>query len=82
MLRVAHNFFIGIANRLEHCAVSHEKLGPNFSSPESFIDHALLDMGVRVQSAGFLSPFVVSIDGRMSKWCDRCGYTHTILSLC
>jgi hypothetical protein len=47
-------------------------LEADFGAPESFIHHALLELGVAVQSAPWLAPYVVSVDGRMTKWCDRC----------
>ncbi|KAL1522893.1 hypothetical protein AB1Y20_017858 [Prymnesium parvum] len=67
----AHAFFISVAERLQRCSVIGERLSLDFGAPESFIHHALLAAGVEVQHASWLAPFVVSIDGRMPKWCDR-----------
>ena len=68
----ASAFFVGVSYRLQRCAAKGERLEADFGAPESFIHHALLELGVAVQSAPWLAPYVVSVDGRMTKWCDRC----------
>ncbi|KAL3907638.1 MAG: hypothetical protein SGPRY_010100 [Prymnesium sp.] len=69
---LARTFFISIADRLARCAATNEQLPLRFGAPESFVHHTLLEGGVRVEHAEWLQPFVISIDGRMTKWCDRC----------
>ena len=44
---------------------------PSYSEPEAFIHHALLSQGARSESVAWLAPLVVSVEGRMGKWCGR-----------
>ena len=67
----ARAFFVGIGERLAACVASSGRLPPSFSEPESFIHHALVEGGVPSAAAPWLAPLVVSVDGRMLKWCGR-----------
>ena len=69
--RHAHAFFVGVRARLARCAARAEALPAAFDAPESFLYHALREQGVPVSSAQWLAPLVVSVDGRMAKWCAR-----------
>ena len=70
---LAPSMFVGVAARLASCATNAEHLPAAFATPEAFIHHALLDMRVGSASAAWLAPIVVSVDGRMQKWCGRYG---------
>lgn len=64
-------FFVGVGERLARCAAGREQLPAQFSEPEAFIHHALLQQRVPTQPARWLAPLVVSVDGRAAKWCER-----------
>ena len=68
---LAHALFVRVAARLAKCVTHGEALPPSHSEPESFLHHELLALGVRSTNAEWVAPIVVSIDGRMQKWCAR-----------
>ena len=67
----AEAFFVGIGERLSACTSSGATMPPSHSEPESFIHHSLIALGATSSSVTWLAPLVVSIDGRMPKWCGR-----------
>ena len=67
----AEAFFDGVRRKLERCARRGEALPAEYDAPESFIHHALVEQAVPVASPEWLAPLVVSVDGRMPKWCGR-----------
>ena len=74
--RHAHGFFVGIGERLDACRRGAASLPPTHTEPEAFIVHTLLALGAPSTSVGWLAPLVVSIDGRMAKWCARYHRLH------
>jgi len=68
----ANALFVQLGERLARCATHHEAPPPAFAEPESFIHHALLELGVASASAMWLAPPVVATDaGRTREWCER-----------
>ena len=64
-------FFDGVRRKLERCARQGDALPAEYDAPESFLYHALVEQAVPVASPEWLAPLVVSVDGRMPKWCGR-----------
>ena len=67
----ADAYFLGVGRRLDQCIELGERLPGNYTGPESFIYHSLGGLGVRTRCEPTLAPLIVSVEGRMGKWCHR-----------
>ena len=65
------SFFLSVGDQLRDCAARRRRLPLSYGSPESFIHYAILANGTSSVAEAEIAPYVLSVDGRMPKWCDR-----------